>query len=317
MNDLNFKIDFYQYGHNGDAITSKEFIRQVITECPMFDYTLYHTVDAKVLQDLNIKFVPLVDQFDLSKKFYRSKNYLAISIGCSTYTPPHFGPAHKNNQPPYYFKLGIHLNMLRQMWGDIFDIINEHCSTNLTVREANYYLPTIDYDKFDIKKIDEFISIDSNKKILLCNGPTLTGQSFAEDFSDILPDICNLHPDKTFICTKSFNTNIPNLKFTNDIIGMQGSDLNEIGYLSRSCDLIVGKHSGPFMFTLTKENLLDPTKIFLSFVAPLNDSFPIGANINAQYIVSKVSNYYNNVYNNNNYDADRTKDIISRCLDYI
>jgi hypothetical protein len=314
MNDLNFKIDFYQYGHNGDAITAKEFIRQVITEYPMFDYTLYHTVDTKVLQDLNIKFVPLVDQFDLSKKSYRSKNYLAISIGCSTYSPPYYDLIFKDNQPPYYFYRGIHLNMLRQMWSDIFDIINKHCSTNLKLKEAVHYLPTIDYDQFDVEKIDKFISIDSNKKILLCNGPTLTGQSFAEDFSDILPDICNLHPDKTFICTKSFNTNIPNLKFTNDIIGIQGSDLNEIGYLSRYCDLIIGKHSGPFMFTLTKENLLDSGKTFLSFVRPINDSFPIGADINAQYIISELNDQQ---CDSTRYNPARIKDIIIRCLNYI
>ena len=42
-------------------------------------------------------------------------------------------------------------------------------------------------------------------------------------------------------------------------------DLNEISYLSLFCDTIIGRASGPYVFTQVKENLYNPNKTFLAF----------------------------------------------------
>jgi hypothetical protein len=54
--------------------------------------------------------------------------------------------------------------------------------------------------------------------------------------------------------------------FASEIIKKEnGSDLNEISYLSTKCNVIIGRASGPFTFAINRQNIEDPNKILLSF----------------------------------------------------
>ena len=46
--------------------------------------------------------------------------------------------------------------------------------------------------------------------------------------------------------------------------GAPRPDLIYMGYIARHCDLIIGRNSGPFTYCMTKENLIDSPKKFLS-----------------------------------------------------
>ena len=70
-------------------------------------------------------------------------------------------------------------------------------------------------------------------------------------------------------------------------------DLNEISYLSNYCDLIVGKNSGPFVYTLTKENFKNSNITFISFNKVEDDSLFWNLNSSCKYV-------WSNNYNENN-----------------
>jgi hypothetical protein len=70
---------------------------------------------------------------------------------------------------------------------------------------------------------------------------------------------------------------VSNIHFTDDIFSdVQNGDINEIAYLSTKAFLIMGKNSGPFMFTHIQENILDPNKIFMSMSHRSSDSYAWG-----------------------------------------
>jgi hypothetical protein len=154
------------------------------------------------------------------------------------------------------------------------------------------YLPSIDFSKFDVSSIDEYIKNTPDfKKVLLCNGPPQSGQSFADDMKQFLEPLAEEHTNIHFICTNKFETTIQNILFTDDIIidneeaetrapwenrQRNNCDLQEISYLSEKVDAIVGKNSGPFVFCETKNNYMNPEKKFLSFNVSWGPAFQTG-----------------------------------------
>jgi hypothetical protein len=127
--------------------------------------------------------------------------------------------------------------------------------------EANNYYKTIN------KGVDDFVSKNQNKKILFCNGPCLSGQcEYIGDMKSIIVDLSQEYPNKIFIATHKFECSIDNIKFTDDIIQSNTTDLNEIAYLSSFCDIIIGRSSGPLCFCCNKENINDPSKTFYVFL---------------------------------------------------
>ena len=81
------------------------------------------------------------------------------------------------------------------------------------------------------------------------------------------------HKDVTFLITNKTNINADNVFYTGDVIGdVGGCDLNEIGYISSVCDVIVGRSSGPFTFAQNKITLDDSSKTFVSFTDKKNES---------------------------------------------
>jgi hypothetical protein len=160
------------------------------------------------------------------------------------------------------------------------------------MKEKEFYLPSIDYSKFETKNIDDYISANGDaKKILICNGPVKSGQSFNPNMKEQLEEVADKHPNVHFICTQKFETSKLNILFTDHIIAdTEGSDkrapwedrqdnicdMHEISYLSTLCDAIVGKNSGPFVFCETKENYMNPAKKFLSFNSSWGNAFHSG-----------------------------------------
>ena len=69
-----------------------------------------------------------------------------------------------------------------------------------------------------------------------------------------------------FYVTQAFPTDLNNIVDANTLVADKTkSNLNEISYISRFCDIIVGRGSGPFCFTHVKENLYDENKTYIAF----------------------------------------------------
>lgn len=271
------KIVFFNHYHRGDLHTHKEFVRQIIREVKDFEFEYLHFNHPKLTRDLDVPKTGDPSHLDAKTPFYQDEGKLYVNtwIGC------HWDIFCEHG--------GINMNSLWYQWEKIFEMINAYFGTSLKLYdEKEFYLPTIDFDRFNVKSVDEFLEYTKDRKrMLLCNGVPKSGQSFNSNMQEFVEDIAKKHPEMCFICTDKFSTTVENVFFTDDIVmdtdiqekrapwedrEFNNCDLPEISYLSENCDIIVGKNSGPFVFCETKNNYMDQRKKFLSF----NVSWGIG-----------------------------------------
>jgi hypothetical protein len=269
------KIVFFNHYHRGDLLTHKEFIRHIQSELDV-QYEYMHFNHPKLTRDLDIPLVGDPTNLDPKTPFYQEDDSLFINtwIGC------HWDIFCQHG--------GINMKSLRGQWYRIFEMINQCFGTSLVINPIKeFYLPRIDFKRFDVSNIDAYLQESKNKKILICNGAPKSGQSFASNMKEFLEPLAEENDSVDFICTEKFDTTFSNIKFTDDIIGdtetvdkrapwedrlTNTCDVQEISYLSENCDAIVGKNSGPFVFCETWNNYKNPNKKFLSF----NVSWGIG-----------------------------------------
>lgn len=293
------KIIFFNHYHRGDLLTHKEFIRQLQNELPDFTFEYMHFNHSKLTRDLNIPVIGAPENLDAKTPFYQDEGVLYINtwIGCFWDIFCEHG--------------GINMNSLWHQWDKILDTINGHFNTEISLRaEKESYLPKIDFTKFDVSSIDEFLKTNTNKKILICNGPPKSGQSFSDNMQDFINLAAEESPSIDFICTTKFDTTLNNVLFTDDIIvdnevedkrapwedrEVNNCDLQEISYLSEHCDAIVGKNSGPFVFCETYNNYMNPNKKFLSYNVswgigkPPTETMSNGLDIKCKYTITPIS----------------------------
>lgn len=275
------KIIFFNHYHRGDLLTHKEYIRQIKNELPDVEFEYMHFNHSKLTRDLDIPKVGIPDNLDHKTPFYQDGETLYINtwIGCFWDIFCKHG--------------GINMNSLWYQWEKIFETINQAFSVNLKLNEEKeFYLPSIDFSKFNISSIDEYLDKNKGrKKILICNGAPKSGQSFSYNMKDFIETVALNHFDIDFICTEKFETDLANVLFTDDIIKdteieekrapwedreVNFCDLQEISYLSENCDAVVGKNSGPFVFCETKNNYMNPKMKFISYNVSWGPAFETG-----------------------------------------
>ena len=293
------KLVFFQHHHNGDVFTAKEFLRQVRTELPDIEIEVLHFNHPKILEDVEIHYGGKPENLDQFERFKISDDTMFINFwtGC-------YDEAANPNNPPYFWQGGINLETLTGVWGYIFEHINTYFNTGIQLKSKEHYIPEINFNFFDTDGIDNLVKTNHQKKVLICNGKAMSGQSFKSDMTPTIDELSKKYPEILFICTQRTNLNRDNIIYTEDVISVNSGtfdppfwvahnkcDLNEISYLGKFCDVIVGKNSGPFIFCLTKENLaLDKT--FISFNKRESDTFIRGISTTSTYV---YSNEFDNV----------------------
>jgi hypothetical protein len=246
-------ICFFNHYHNGDLFNGKEFIKEIISNIPT-KYYYAHSNHPIVLSDLNVEHV---SSFDISH------SVKVLDDGDVIWVNTWIG-AYFDKNKPYYGECS--LRFLYQMYGEIYQELNKIFDLNLQLSNIINYFPSINYSKFDCKNIDKFVLKNPQRKVLFSNGPGMSAQcTYNGNMSPVIETLANDIPNIIFIATEKFETELKNIKFTNDIIQSNHCDLNEISYLSTFCDLIVGKNSGPFNFAVTRQNLKDTSKTFYAF----------------------------------------------------
>ena len=117
--------------------------------------------------------------------------------------------------------------------------------------------------------IDNFVSdvlSKYRKSVLIPNGQVESGQTPQFNFGNEISNIIELNQDVAFIFTeKNFEPNFDNCHFVNEICDIP--NLNEIDYLSRNCNVLITRASGPGCLVSTLENYKDTTKTFISFTS--------------------------------------------------
>lgn len=144
------------------------------------------------------------------------------------------------------------------------------------------FLTTVDYSKVNLGNIHDFLQKrEGCKLVLVCNGSTGSGHAANFDMAAALP--IREWSNTLYILTERVPTDRQDIVFTDDITERNGRcDVLAISYLSRFCDVIVGRCSGAQMVTETKENWMDESKTLVSFTQHNNgasfvlDPLPLG-----------------------------------------
>jgi hypothetical protein len=129
-------------------------------------------------------------------------------------------------------------------------------------------LPSINYEK-----LSDFESISSlfkntvkgyEKVIFISNGDVQSKQSLNFDFAPIIRNLSSRFPNYIFLITNDIDNKSSNVIYTGNITNRK-QDLLYLSYFSTLSNVIIGRSSGPYTFSLVKENLLDENKTLIGF----------------------------------------------------
>lgn len=264
-------IIFFNHWHNGDVFASKGYIKDALTQISDIRIAHAHINSTKLLQDLHLLHTSisiLPPELPLQMKFFHDDATLLVNTWIGAFIDVSFVPGQVHADWP----------SLHKMWKLIYENINSVFNINLKIDDNILkYIPETDFRFYDVEQAYPWLSEHPGPLVLVCNGDVRSKQSEISGFNNIVNEIARQYPNITFICTQKMQTNANNISFTDDILkNVKDGDINEIAYLSTKCRLIVGRNSGPYMFTHIKENINDPSKTFLSLSHRISDSYAHG-----------------------------------------
>lgn len=281
------KICFFNHFHNGDLLATKEFVREFVNNVPLECYYA-HNRHPKNLADIsNLTQAAIPKGLPTEHKFVMSgdMDILFVNTWIAAYCS-------SDPQDPEYVAIdmaaeGINWKAYYKEFQHIIKTVNKLTGNSYQLRDSiESYAHKIDFSVFNCSNIDAFLSkVDSKNLVLISNGFVESDQNILNnDMSAWINVIAREFQNKIFICTRKFMTSLPNVLFTEDIISNgEGHDMNEIAYLSKFVNVVMGRNSGPFLFTNTFENLNDKNKKFLVFGRYYNQSFPAYLNFDCDF----------------------------------
>jgi len=252
---------FNHYGI-GDLFESREFVLEWmrvlgISEC---EYACRYPA---VFEDLpQIKTRPLTD--DLNMRHWASKRNGRYLL--NTWIGALNGETTPKGDYVIWPGIGCTVEHIRRMHSDYM----ARLGLGRITKPAQEFLTTVDYSRVrhGVFEVSEFVNRhQSNRLILVCNGPTGSGHAANFDMAAMVAKISENDLDIFLLTERVLFQNQPaNIFFTDDITERNGRcDVLAISYLSTFCDVIVGRCSGAQMVCETKENWMDPSKTLLSF----------------------------------------------------
>lgn len=253
------KVVFYCHFGAGDIFESREFVKHYMEEFdflhgPDVEYYYAHGRPPYILHDMErLKFTKVTPRMKTGTAYKEEGDTLYINMWIGRdgkYVLPNVGCVVEK----FY---DMHNEILRWM------------RLPRLRKEVYSYIPRVNYSKYKIDGVDKFVKevINNHKQtVLICNGRVNSHQAKNFDFTPVIRELCESTVDHVFIETEKSGIDEDMLFYTGDIIGeTPGTDLNEISYLSTFCDVIVGRNSGPFVFTQVLDNWIDKNKTSISF----------------------------------------------------
>lgn len=279
------KIVFFNYAHRGDVFISRPFIDQIMSSVDA-EFYYAHYWGEYLLKDLNLKYLSLDEVPKIRSNNEHADNFIHEDV---VYINTWIGK-YASVATPGYCECNLK-TLYSLVYTEIIQFISKELDVNIELKPIEKYLEcNIDYSYFNISGIDEFLNGEKRRRVLLCNGPALSGQcEYNGDMSEIVEHLAKKYNDIVFITTHKIDLELENVKYTGNIIKAENSDLNEISYLSTFCDIIVGRSSGPFTFANVKENIFDDNKAFLCFGEREKDCLPYELNISCEFIFQKFT----------------------------
>lgn len=246
------RLIFYNLWHNGDIHFTRPFIRDIIKKTNFTEYQYLHWNSPKLLADIPGLIYGKPNQYcspsNIVLKINNDEIYVNVHIGCYDFLFTDDVDTEGRSVVYTYHKLFTYI----------------YQQLGIIIGEEKDYIPTIDYEVYNLENINTFLSNNNHQKVLVNNGPVHASQGVEIDFQKLIDQLSDEYPYVQFLLT-SKNTILSksNVFYTEDIIKAEGGDLNEISYLSQFCNIIFGRSSGPYTFCLTEKNMKDPSKVFI------------------------------------------------------
>jgi hypothetical protein len=256
------RIVFFNCFHNGDIHASRGFLRPIMNKIKQLEpdtlFSYSHKMAAELLSDIpELTF----DRGVLGSVGNEHANL--VKSGDTTFINTWYGQQHHKYMDRHGISIDTVYAALDDSCKDLYGFSLSDISTDPSV-----FFPTIDYARINTARVKNWLSIHPGKKILIENGQALSDQATNFQMGPIIDSLAQKHPDKIFILTsnESVANSSGNIFFSDSITQRKGrSDLNEISFLSTHCDVIIGRSSGVFAFTLTQENLFNRKITYFNF----------------------------------------------------
>ena len=253
-------ILFHNELHNGDIHMSRPYIVDMMQILGDNDYYYYHRNNPKILSDIeNLKTISDLNLLPISP-------YLKISTWIGQFSWDDKGnycsPFNGCNFPSYY---------------DVMKKIYKTLNISNEIKPISHYVPTINYNQYSIENIKNYFNRNTQRNILICNNKVSSGQAPNNPMNSMIMQLaCNFSNMNFIISNKNDLEEIlkkDNIIYAKDIIGDDSIDfdMNEISYIGSQCDVIIGRSSGPYVFSITKETV--HTKQFICFCNSIMDAW--------------------------------------------
>jgi hypothetical protein len=244
-------ITLYNHFHNGDIFYSRILVNILKNH---YNITYYHNLQSPLFEDLPEvnEIVGIPSNYDINNTNLEN-NIVNTWIGQKQMI-------YVSHQPIPGCSFTNHFKL-------VTDICNFY---NIKLEnDFNNYLPSVNNDNLKsynniVEKIKK-LKLKYDLIILVCDGNVNSNQSHNFNFIPIVEHLSKNNPNCLFLSTNQLYENKPNVITTYPQITESLPDLLQISLISNHCDIIVGRASGPFCFTHTKENFNDDKKTFISF----------------------------------------------------
>lgn len=260
------KIIFYSQWGNGDIFESREFVKAWTKLVSAKEYYYAHGKNPRILLDIpELKYTPITPIMNPRKQIFELNGDLWVNTWIGI-TGKYLLPG-----------IGCTVERLYDMHNDMLRTYNFGQLSGNPVD----YIPDIDYYLYDILDVAKFLVEHDEDKIFIDNGLVQSMQATNFLMDEIIYEVADNHKDKCFIITQPISLGLPNIFYTSNITKRTDFDLPEISYLSTFCKVLIGRNSGPHVFTQVKKNVMDESKKLLSFTyKPTGASFVVNSNVN-------------------------------------
>ena len=244
-------IKLYNDFHNGDVFYSRIIIDQFLKND--FDVKYYHRINPKILNDY--------------PGLYAGPTNPNIHIprGANNYKENLINTWIGKEKAKFVKKDACSFRGYVPLADEIFQYYG------IKYDHEEDLLPTVKFFDMDPyvpdNVINDLCTIRDcyDKIVLVCNNDCMSGQIKNFDFDPVIERLAKEYPKVAFLMTNKTKINHESIIRVPQITGNIDCDLLLISYISISCDIIIGRASGPYCYTHTKKNLLDKTKTYISF----------------------------------------------------
>ena len=255
------RIVFFNCFHNGDVHASRGLVRQIMMKIKQINPTMQFAYSHKMAGELLSDIPDLTFDRGALNSVGNEHNNL-VTVGDTIFINTWYGQQHHK----YMNRHGISFDTI---YAALDDSCKDLFGFNLTdiSKDPSTFFPIVDYAKINIETVQNWLGLHSDKKILIENGPALSDQATNFPMAGIIDSLASKHTDKIFILTSpdSVTNQAGNIFFSDSITKRTGTDLNQISYLSTHCDVVIGRSSGVFAFTITQENLFKRKITYFNF----------------------------------------------------